>query len=532
MTARKFFLLYSFLLMSVLVGSLLSYRALITIPELEKNVLAYQQREMSAVFHALDNKFEVLKTLNYDYAIWNNSYEFMTGLSEDFINENLITDTFISLKIDGVYYVNVQGEVAWGMGFDWVTEETLEFKNLSEVFPILWQRFLNEKLLLTNDNVPQASGFLPTNEGLVMYTATMLRHSDKSGPEIGFLMFVRKLRPRVIDKISQLAGVKIKNTAVISLDSQDRKNILSQPTVNAIQKSRAYFLPGINDEPLLNLDIQHSLSADLKLIDNQTLSIIALLALLPISLQILVYVSFVKPLTHSIDTVGKNLSNGDLKMLKSSALITEVKTLNEEFNHLINTITEQKNMMEKLSLLDGLTNIANRRSFEKAFSTSWQAMLRNKTPLAVLMCDIDFFKPYNDNYGHQAGDKALIEVAQALHNRIARPHESVSRYGGEEFIIILPLTNSQQCQKVIDSVQNLIAALKIKHEYSQVSDVLTISIGASVIDNVDSFLTTCNEDDFFKTADTALYQAKNEGRNRSVIHAFSDPQNSCNKFDV
>jgi diguanylate cyclase (GGDEF)-like protein len=148
-------------------------------------------------------------------------------------------------------------------------------------------------------------------------------------------------------------------------------------------------------------------------------------------------------------------------------------------------------------------------------------MLRNKTPLAVLMCDIDFFKPYNDNYGHLAGDKALIEVAQALHNRISRPYESVSRYGGEEFVIILPLTDSHQCQKVIDAIQNLIAALKIKHGHSKVSDVLTISIGASVIDNVDDFLKKCSEEDFFKTADAALYQAKNEGRNQSVMHSFS-----------
>jgi diguanylate cyclase (GGDEF)-like protein len=521
MTVRKFFLLYSFLLMCVLVGGLLGYRALITIPELEKNVLAYQQRDISAVFHAVNNQFEVLNTLNYDYAVRDNSYEFLTGLSEDFIDENFIPDTFISLKIDGVYYVTLQGKVAWGMGFDWVEEETLGFKNLSDVHPLLIQRFLDKKSSLTNDDVPQVNGFLPTNEGLVMYTATMLRHSDKSGPEIGFLLFVRKLRPSILDDISQLAGVKIKSSAVISLESQDRKNLKSQLTVNTIQKSRYYFLPGINDEPLLNLDLEHSLAANLKLIDSQTLSIIALLVLLPISLQILVYASLVRPLTHSIDTIEKMLSNGNLKMLKSSALITEVRTLNEDFNHLINTITEQKNMMENLSLLDGLTNIANRRSFEKEFSTSWQAMLRNKTPLAVLMCDIDFFKPYNDNYGHLAGDKALIEVAQALHNRISRPYESVSRYGGEEFVIILPLTDSHQCQKVIDAIQNLIAALKIKHGHSKVSDVLTISIGASVIDNVDDFLKKCSEEDFFKTADAALYQAKNEGRNQSVMHSFS-----------
>jgi len=523
MTVRKFFLLYSLLLMSVLVGGLLGYRALITIPQLEKNVLAYQQREISAVFHTLDNQFEVLKTLNYDYAVWDNSYDFLTELSEEFIEENFIPDTFISLKIDGVYYVSLQGGEVWGMGFDWVEEEILNFEGLSDVYPLLQQRLRDIELSATSDHVPQIHGFLPTSEGLSVYAATMLRHSDKSGPDIGFLLFVRKLRPSVIDKVSQLAGVKIKNSAVIIGELQARKNLLSQPNVNTIQKSRYYFFAGIHDEPLLNLDVEHSLFTDLKLIDSQTMSIIALLAILPISLQILVNASLVRPLTHSIDSVGKMLGSGQLETLKSSAVISEINTLNEDFNHLINTITKQRNLMENLSFLDGLTNIANRRAFEKAFSANWQAMLRNKTPLALLMCDIDYFKPYNDNYGHQAGDKALIEVAQALHNRIARPHESVSRYGGEEFVIILPLTNITQCQQVIDAVQNLIAVLNIKHEHSYVSNVLTISIGASVIENVDDSLTKCTEEDFLKSADAALYKAKYEGRNRAVIQPFTFP---------
>lgn len=203
-------------------------------------------------------------------------------------------------------------------------------------------------------------------------------------------------------------------------------------------------------------------------------------------------------------------------------MISEINILNRNFNRLIHMVAEQRNEMESLSLLDGLTGIPNRRAFEMAFSTAWRAMLRNKEPMAVLMCDIDYFKPYNDNYGHQAGDAAITAIANALHNRIARPNDFVARYGGEEFVVVLPNTNAHQCQQLLDDVLCVIAELAIKHEYSDVSNIVSLSIGVSVISSVDENLQNRNEGELLKKADNALYQAKNAGRDRYVIQDFKD----------
>jgi diguanylate cyclase (GGDEF)-like protein len=521
MTLRKFFLLYSVLLMSVLVGTLLTYRALVSIPKVKSNVLAYQQREMSTVFLSISNQLEFLQTINYDYAVWNESYAFLNDVDPQFIEDNFIPDTFISLKIDGVLYVNLQGAAVWQMGFDWQEETEIDFAIQPQVNAQLLQQLLKVNITSNDYLVPQVSGFLYTKAGPVLYSATLLRHSNKSGPDIGFLLFIRKLRPGVIAHVSKLAGVKISSYGQTQTQTLGREDLMRSPKVTDIKQVRHYFVGDINGNTVLNLDVEHSLYEELKLIDSQTLSIIALLAIIPISLQLLVNFSLLRPLTHSINTVGQMLEKGQLKTLKNSAMIREINVLNEELNQLIETITEQKNIMENLSLLDGLTNIANRRYFEKHFATTWQAMLRNNEPLAVLMCDLDYFKPYNDNYGHQAGDDALIAVAQALNKRIARPHELVARYGGEEFVIILPATNYVQCQQVIEAIQHVIAELNIRHDFSAVSNLITMSIGAATIERADESLRNCNADDFLRLADQALYQAKREGRNRYIIQGFS-----------
>jgi diguanylate cyclase (GGDEF)-like protein len=521
MSLRKFFFLYSVLLMLVLVGALLTYRALVSIPLLKSNVLAYQQREMSTVFLSFNSQFEFLQAINYDYSVWNDSYDFIKDLSPEFINNNFIADTFISLKIDAVSYVNQQGEVVWNMGFDWEQEKEIDIGIKPEFNKQVLKKLLEIKSSDNNYTVPQMSGFMLSNIGPTLYSATLLRHSDKSGPNVGFLLFARKLRRGVMAAVSKLAGVKISSSSQATDAVLQGKNLMLMPEITDIKKTRHYFVGDINGQPVLNLDIEHSLYEELELLDNQTLSIIALLAIIPLSLLLLVNFSLLRPLIHSINTVGHMLEKEQLKRLKSTALITEINTLNQDFNQLIDTISEQRNVMENLSLHDGLTNIANRRAFEKHFITSWQSMLRNNEPLAVLMCDIDFFKPYNDNYGHLAGDSALIAVAQALHKRIARPHELVARYGGEEFVVILPLSQYAQCKQVIEAIQSLIQELNIQHDFSAVSNILTMSIGAAIIEHADEKLRNSNPDDFLRLADNALYQAKSEGRNRFVIKTYS-----------
>jgi diguanylate cyclase (GGDEF)-like protein/PAS domain S-box-containing protein len=172
--------------------------------------------------------------------------------------------------------------------------------------------------------------------------------------------------------------------------------------------------------------------------------------------------------------------------------------------------------LERLVNLDGLTQIANRRCFDERIIYEWQRLHREKQPLSLLMFDVDYFKRYNDYYGHQLGDQCLLRISQAANQLLCRPADLVARYGGEEFIVILPNTNIEGAITVAKNLHEVIADLQIPHRDSDVSDVVTISMGiASDIPKLErSPYVLINQ------ADQALYYAKQQGRNRSVI--FTD----------
>ena len=173
----------------------------------------------------------------------------------------------------------------------------------------------------------------------------------------------------------------------------------------------------------------------------------------------------------------------------------------------------KNDMLEKLSMYDGLTNIRNRRFFDETFEKTFSEIKRDKKSLAVLMIDIDFFKPYNDNYGHGQGDETLRKVAKALEKTIKRASDFVARYGGEEFVILLKDINKNGVEAVANNLLNAVRELKITHEFSKIENYVTISIGASFY-NSSSDITKL---ELLLKADETLYNVKNSGRNNFAI---------------
>ena len=173
----------------------------------------------------------------------------------------------------------------------------------------------------------------------------------------------------------------------------------------------------------------------------------------------------------------------------------------------------KNDMLEKLSMYDGLTNIRNRRFFDETFEKTFSEIKRDKKSLAVLMIDIDFFKPYNDNYGHGQGDETLRKVAKALEKTIKRASDFVARYGGEEFVILLKDINKDGVEAVANNLLNAIRELKITHEFSKIENYVTVSIGVSYY-NSSSDITKL---ELLLKADETLYSVKNSGRNNFAI---------------
>lgn len=173
--------------------------------------------------------------------------------------------------------------------------------------------------------------------------------------------------------------------------------------------------------------------------------------------------------------------------------------------------------LQRLVMLDGLTLIANRRRFDEYLQLTWKQMISNQQPLSLLFCDIDFFKNYNDTYGHQAGDECLKQVAQVLAQAGKQPSDLAARYGGEEFSLILPNTTLTGAMRVAQRLQDKMATLAIPHQASHVADRVTLSIGlVSQIPRIE-----LNVKQFLNHADQALYQAKTHGRNQLITKELS-----------
>jgi len=167
-------------------------------------------------------------------------------------------------------------------------------------------------------------------------------------------------------------------------------------------------------------------------------------------------------------------------------------------------------MLQRLSTLDSLTEVANRRYFDEFFEREWKRAVRNGSPLSLIMLDIDYFKSYNDAYGHQEGDACLIEVSRILKRTVCRATDLVARYGGEEFAIVLPDTDLAGACFVSEQIRANVEQLKMDALQSQVSKYVTVSIGAaSYHPQADSEKTA-----LIQAADRALYQAKVAGRNQ------------------
>ena len=175
-------------------------------------------------------------------------------------------------------------------------------------------------------------------------------------------------------------------------------------------------------------------------------------------------------------------------------------------------IANQK--LQELATTDGLTDIANRRQFDRVLMLEWRRLAREELPLSLIMFDIDFFKPYNDFYGHLGGDDCLRQVAGAIASSTKRAGDFAARYGGEEFAVVLPNTSAEGANLVARKICDDIASLKLPHARSPIGSYVTLSCGiATAVPSGEE-----SPDTLIRSADSALYQAKNEGKNR-IFHA-------------
>ncbi|WP_086489641.1 diguanylate cyclase domain-containing protein [Thioflexithrix psekupsensis] len=217
--------------------------------------------------------------------------------------------------------------------------------------------------------------------------------------------------------------------------------------------------------------------------------------------------------------------------LKLHRLQQELAKSNRQLQHQLETTKVLKNKLiersealeeanrelERLVHLDGLTQVANRRRLDRYLEKEWPHLAKEKGYLSAILCDIDYFKLYNDTHGHIEGDECLKQVAKTIEWVVHRPADLVARYGGEEFIVLLPHTDLQGVLHVAENIRQAIQALQVPHSSSKVAPYVTVSMGVHTV------IPTSHTDaaSLLRPADRALYAAKKQGRNRVVVYDTS-----------
>ncbi len=221
----------------------------------------------------------------------------------------------------------------------------------------------------------------------------------------------------------------------------------------------------------------------------------------------------ITPLLKLVQLAGQ-LSKGDLEARSDThSMVTEFNVLSNEFNQMAESLQKNNEELSRLSLIDGLTNIANRRGFDKKLEQEWHRAFRTKQAISLLMVDIDYFKIFNDTYGHLAGDDCLRTIGLILKNIANRSTDLPARYGGEEFAVILPETDQEGAFAIAESIHAQVAQREIPHKTSDISQYLTVSIGLATLREAVSINSPI---ELIKMADEQLYKAKNAGRNQTT----------------
>ena len=210
-------------------------------------------------------------------------------------------------------------------------------------------------------------------------------------------------------------------------------------------------------------------------------------------------------------------TNNDYKLLDAHHLLVAQSQIRLRMTELLEQLYRElesaHQQLQHLASLDGLTQVANRRQFDAYLETEWRRLTRDEKPLALIMCDVDYFKRYNDTYGHQAGDECLKKVAKAISRAAKRPADLTVRYGGEEFAVILPNTDASGAVHVAQLIRSGVSNCQIAHQGSAVSKYVTLSIGvACTVPTRDR-----SPNQLIAAADTVLYQAKQQGRDRLIL---------------
>ena len=515
-----------------LLAAQLGVRYYFNLPAMLALVKVADSKDQLRVNKALSQRLELYQSRVADNALWDDAFEFVTLPNNAFLDRNFDRRTLVDNDLDGVIFLDPHGKVLWQYGLH-IDHEAGADTLLSEP-PIngeqLLQAFYIEPQRPVQDSFETRKGYVRASEGALVYSASPIFPTNLGGGELtsrGTLVMWAWLDEQYFQSLAEQTKLDLKAQYLRfgeeSLGASWR-HLLAQPeSFRNADDQLAWLLKDIDGEPIYLLSIQFEpLGPEYQLFSQSILVGVIAALLLLVGLALAVKVWLVNPLTiigQQMDDITEFGTYEDRLSVKSYG---ELERLASEFNLLLDEVCRQQDLARKkhaklhlASISDGLTGLANRRYLDQFMDEAWERAKAHRATYSLILIDIDFFKKYNDSYGHAAGDRVLNQVAQLLQSFQPNLDALTARYGGEEFSMVMV---GASCEAVAALCSSLCAAVReqnIAHVGSSFG-YLTVSIGAlSFFAGEPLPESLCGPNPLrtiFKAADAALYDVKESGR--------------------
>lgn len=474
---------------------------------------------IKSAFNAINNELAVL---NYDNAVWNATDDFLNDRNDDFTQDNFTLDFFTSLNINGIHIYDQQSKAVWSKVYDSTHKELLSFPAFENTNVSVRSYILKpSKLTQNNTHKPIThAGLIELNKQLIHFAATSINRARFNYKSNGTLVFWRFVDTGVISDLQKRAGIEFTFELIDSPNNEVPKNSKNAYIFGSYRTSEGYiydYYSLANENKVLKFIYKAPQRQFETHWFQQTFMIAIFFSATFSVIFLLIHYLIIKPIIEAKKLVNVIIDDSDLSVRFSHKRKDELGKLFYLINRLLDDISSKEQelishnlRLQEISKTDGLTNIANRRAFDlymnQLISTCTQA-----SETSILVCDVDYFKKYNDFYGHALGDKTLRLIAENFTRNLHSETDFVARYGGEEFVIVLKNTDEIQAQSVAKNLIVSTKELNIPHQKSEITDRVTISVGCHTF--IASEQQECTS--LFEKADKALYLAKNLGRDRA-----------------
>lgn len=492
------------------------------LPELYALEAQSDKKDINRIKNSFNSINNELSVLNYDNAVWNATDDYLNDKNDDFTQDNFTLDFFTSLNINGIHIYDQQNKAIWSKIYNAKNKTFMSFPAFENTNIDVINYILQPSKHIQNNNHKPIThvGLIELNNQLIHFAATSINRASFKYKSNGTLVFWRFVDTNVISDLQKRAGINF------------TFELIDLPNNEAPANSKNTYIPGSYRTNEGYIYDYYSLTNKNKLLKfnykapqrqfethwfQQTLMIAIFFSATFSIIYLLIHNLIIKPIIEAKKLVNVIIDDSNLSVRFSHKRKDELGTLFNLINRLLEDISSKEQelishnlRLQELSKTDGLTNIANRRAFDlymnQLISTSPKGV-----EASILVCDVDFFKKYNDFYGHALGDKALRLIADNFKRNLHSETDFVARYGGEEFVIVLKNTNETEAQSVANNLLISIKELNISHQKSDIAETVTVSIGCHTFFPAEQQEHTS----LFVKADKALYLAKSLGRDRA-----------------